>query len=63
LKELIPSFATSNSIEINQVAYATKETLCVKNNTIELLESGNENTTSSDDDDDVIDGNIKPASK
>jgi hypothetical protein len=64
LKELIPTFVTGGNIEITEVTHATKETLCVKNKTIELLDVGNDNSNSlDDDDDDVMNDNIEPASK
>ncbi len=53
LKQLIPSFENSNERSVNRV---TRETLCVKNNTIELLDSGKEDSdfSNSSDDDEII---------
>jgi hypothetical protein len=42
----------------DQVIRATRETLCVKNNTVELLSSDND-----DDDDELLKYNLKPSSK
>jgi hypothetical protein len=64
LQDLIPSF--ENSKATSEVNRATRETLCVKNNTIELLDSEKEGCESSDDDDEddeIFDGGLKPASK
>jgi hypothetical protein len=67
LKQLIPSFASDgNAKKNNQVTCVTKETLCVKNNTVKLLSSGNDSSDNDDDDDDddeLLKYNLKPSSK
>lgn len=61
LKEVIPSFETSERVEVNRV---TRETLCVKNNTVELLDSGDEAIdNSSDDDDDILNAITQSSNK
>ncbi len=64
LKQLIPSFASSDNVEVTR---ATKQTLCVKSNTVELLDSGTESKEcledDDDDDDELLMYNLKPASK
>jgi hypothetical protein len=60
LQELIPTYQNS---EVNR---ATRETLCVKNNTIELLDSekeGGSENSDDDDDNDVFEGGLKPSTQ
>ncbi len=68
LQEIIPSFASRGNVNNAEVTRAKKQTLFVGNNTIELLDSGNDsgdNCESEDDDDDdeLLNYNSKPASK
>jgi hypothetical protein len=48
----------------DQVARATRESISVKNNTVELLSSENDGSDNDDDDDDdLLKYNLKPSSK